>query len=615
MLRAQGDTDLSRLVHHAIHSADAATIVEFAPLVGKQSAAAGAHRQALVFFAAALRYADLITPRALADLLYDYAWELYNAHRFGEAVEAGTRAVHLFSELAERTAEAEALVRLSRYLFMQGLPDQAHARADEAVELSIDCPDAMVDALAAQGALLALDDRADEAVEVLRRAEHEAARSGRDDLVALSLNYASLARRDLSAAERVELLREAWRSPIAVVEPVQLQVVCYQLWENLKNRHTGAITMQDLEQSGDVDTALASFYEEAIASVLHDRRVGGASEIAVRNWFDQQLMTEAGTRGMVYRGETHTAGLPNGIVKLIEDRYLLRSETRSAGVWYELVHDRFVEPIVQANRAWWAQQRPLMRDAQAWQEANRDKGKLYLGQQLQEALASVAQSAPEPVIAAFLNASEAEQQALEEQEAARQRELEATRQLAAAREQTATALRRRARILVGVMVAALIAAVAAVWFGIRAEQAKAEAEQEKNRAQKTQEEALRGQSLFLADLARQQNEQGQYTLAALLALEALPKSMDAPNRPYVPEAEPQLYTAVINLREKWIFAGHQGVGGAGGLQPRWALGGHRLLRIGRRGCGMPPAARCGPPSPATRGRCGRRPSAPMGARW
>ena len=297
---------------------------------------------------------------------------------------------------------------------------------------------------------------------------------------------------------------------------------------------------------------------------------------------------------------------------------MLRSETRSGGVWYELVHDRFVEPIVQANRAWWAQQRPLMRDAQAWQEANRDKGKLYLGQQLQEALASVAQSAPEPVIAAFLNASKAEQQALEEQEAARQRELEATRQLAEAREQTATALRRRARILVGVMVAALIAAVAAVWFGIRAEQAKAEAERAKNRAQKAQEEALRGQSLFLADLARQQNEQGQYTLAALLALEALPKSMDAPNRPYVPEAEPQLYTAVDTTYEKsgsspatraqvgqaafspdgrsvvtasgdqtarlWDAAsgalratltGHQGWW-AGGLQPRRALGGHRL---------------------------------------
>jgi WD40 domain-containing protein len=64
--------------------------------------------------------------------------------------------------------------------------------------------------------------------------------------------------------------------------------------------------------------------------------------------------------------------------------------------------------------------------------------------------------------------------------------------------------------------------------------------------------------LFLTELARQRNEQGQYTLAALLALEALPKSIDAPNRPYVPEPMAQLYTVAVNFREKWIFAGHQG---------------------------------------------------------
>ena len=43
--------------------------------------------------------------------------------------------------------------------------------------------------------------------------------------------------------------------------------------------------------------------------------------------------------------------------------------------------------------------------------------------------------------------------------------------------------------------------------------------------------------------------------------------MDVPNRPYVPEAEPQLYTAVINLREKWIFAGHQGSVGQAAFSP------------------------------------------------
>ena len=114
------------------------------------------------------------------------------------------------------------------------------------------------------------------------------------------------------------------------IEPVQLQVVCYQLWENLQERETGEITAQDLQQSGDVDTALASFYEAALASVLHDRGVHGVTELAVRTWFAQQLITEAGTRGMVYRGETHTAALPNLVVRLLEQRYILRSESAPA---------------------------------------------------------------------------------------------------------------------------------------------------------------------------------------------------------------------------------------------------------------------------------------------
>ena len=49
------------------------------------------------------------------------------------------------------------------------------------------------------------------------------------------------------------------------VEPVQLQVVCYQLWENLAGGTGGTqITLDDLAQAGDVDRALTQYYEDTI---------------------------------------------------------------------------------------------------------------------------------------------------------------------------------------------------------------------------------------------------------------------------------------------------------------------------------------------------------------
>lgn len=59
--------------------------------------------------------------------------------------------------------------------------------------------------------------------------------------------------------------------------------------------------------------------------------------------------------------------------------------------------------------------------------AAEDESKLYLGERLQEALTNMGQRHQEPVVADFLAASQAKDQALAEQEAARQRELEATR--------------------------------------------------------------------------------------------------------------------------------------------------------------------------------------------
>lgn len=54
----------------------------------------------------------------------------------------------------------------------------------------------------------------------------------------------------------------------------------------------------------------------------------------------------------------------------------------------------------------------------------------------------------------------------------------------------------------------------------------------------------------MAEIARQQIEQGDATTAVLLILEVLPKSIDNPNRPLVFEAQTQLYEAISKLDNK-----------------------------------------------------------------
>ena len=63
------------------------------------------------------------------------------------------------------------------------------------------------------------------------------------------------------------------------------------------------ITFDDLAQAGDVDRALTQFYEETLAAALADPAAAGVSERQLRAWFDKELITEAGTRGLVHQGE------------------------------------------------------------------------------------------------------------------------------------------------------------------------------------------------------------------------------------------------------------------------------------------------------------------------
>jgi hypothetical protein len=169
------------------------------------------------------------------------------------------------------------------------------------------------------------------------------------------------------------------------VEPVQLQVVCYQLWENIHERPPGPITADDLREAGDVNRALILFYEDTLRAVLADpsEQKARVSERQLRAWFGKELITEEGTRDLVRQGEESTGSLPNAVVERLQNRFLVRSETRSGDTRIELVHDRFVEPILESNRAWTARNlNPLTQAARAWRDANKDPVALYTGSQL-----------------------------------------------------------------------------------------------------------------------------------------------------------------------------------------------------------------------------------------
>ncbi len=234
------------------------------------------------------------------------------------------------------------------------------------------------------------------------------------------------------------------------VEPVQLQVVCYQLWENLKTHHSSVITVNDLQTVGDVDRALAAFYNEAIADVVEGKLV---SEIDLRNWFNQRLITEAHTRGTVYQGAEKTAGLQNEVVNQLANRYLLRADRRAGGVWYEIVHDRFIPPILQANQTWRQQQSALVQAAITWSESGRSTSKLFLGEQLKDTLENANWRTLEPVVIEFLKECGRVNQTIIEKEVLRRQELEQAQKLALEQEQRADTEARHAKRLRALVIA------------------------------------------------------------------------------------------------------------------------------------------------------------------
>jgi hypothetical protein len=128
------------------------------------------------------------------------------------------------------------------------------------------------------------------------------------------------------------------------VEPVQLQLVCRSLWERLPPDAT-TITASDVQAFGDVDTVLGRFYDEAVHAASPRGREG-----RLRSKIEQSFITSIGTRGTVYR--TRDWERLAGALDELERRHVIHAEWRAGTRWYELTHDRLIDPIRESNQAY-----------------------------------------------------------------------------------------------------------------------------------------------------------------------------------------------------------------------------------------------------------------------
>lgn len=165
------------------------------------------------------------------------------------------------------------------------------------------------------------------------------------------------------------------------VEMYVLQMVCYQVWEQLGPQDQ--ITSTDISTTG--HEAFQQLYEEALQKALTEAEGRNVNESGLRSWFGTKLITEAHSKGRLLFGEEETAGLPNSVVLTLERCFILRRDFNAGIIFVELASELFIDPILDSNARWYGHTHPLHRDAASWESSGRSEGLLLRSKALQEA--------------------------------------------------------------------------------------------------------------------------------------------------------------------------------------------------------------------------------------
>jgi formylglycine-generating enzyme required for sulfatase activity len=165
---------------------------------------------------------------------------------------------------------------------------------------------------------------------------------------------------ELLAIRGTDQSAHAQASSDEFIEPVVLQVVCENMWRLLPST-VDAIGSDEVRQYAQVENSLLNFYEQCVAEAVAE---SGVETRAIRRWFANKLITAGETRGTVAEGRDTTEGLSNHAVLVLARRHIIRAEERANARWYELAHDRFIEPIRRSNEAFFLEQERLQAEAE-----------------------------------------------------------------------------------------------------------------------------------------------------------------------------------------------------------------------------------------------------------
>jgi WD40 repeat protein len=305
------------------------------------------------------------------------------------------------------------------------------------------------------------------------------------------------------------------------INPPHLQIVCHQLYEaayqRLKFQSMVVIDAMLYEELGGAQAILQTYLDKTVEEIALT-----PEKTAMVHALLKAMIQTAGTRQFVSLSDLQRA-LPDCLkTELIDliDKLKERRVIEVREATYSLSHEFMVEKV----RSWFDEREMVRQQAKETLERGlaewKTSGALFNEKQVN----TIRQALPD--------FTESEESLLLKSEAALQKQ------------------KRVRQALFGTVGASIILAIiVSVSFGILSRLSAQKAEEERNLA-------LKNQSLFLAAMSHQETQKGNATNGTLLALEALPKSIADPDRPFVEEAQVALYSAVANLRERVVLMGH-----------------------------------------------------------